>query len=88
MRFRTEADHGGKKIIPAVRVDADVRLLLNNCEIDEFCLIRKTELLQDDDHLYSRSVIDFLQVNINSVPSMDWGRSDVSKGGWALDQTY
>lgn len=71
----------GKKIfIPAIRVDADVRLLFDICEIDEFVLIRKAELLQDDGHLYSRSVVDFLLVSVNSVPSMDWGRSDASRG--------
>lgn len=78
---------GEKRFIPAIRVYADVRLLLDFCEFDEFGLIRKAELLQDDGHLYSRSVTDFLLVNTNSVPSMDWGRSDASRGGWVLDQT-
>lgn len=69
----------GKKIfIPAIRVDADIRLLLD--EFNEFVLIRKAELLQDDGHLYSRSVVYFSLVNINSVPSMDWGRSGASRG--------
>lgn len=36
MSFRTIAHHGGKEIIPAVGIDADVRLLLDICEIDEF----------------------------------------------------
>lgn len=80
MRFQTATCHGGKDIIPAIRVDADVRFLLDICEFNEFCLIRKAELLQDDDHLYSRSVIDFLLVNAKSVPSMDWGWSDASRG--------
>lgn len=71
----------GKKIlVPAIRIDANVRLLLDIWAMDEFVLIRKAELLQDDGHLYSRSVVDFLLVNVNGVPSMDWGRTDASGG--------
>lgn len=36
MSFGTAAHHGGKEIIPAVGIDADVRLRLDICKIDEF----------------------------------------------------
>lgn len=36
MSFRTVIHHGGKEIIPAVRIDADVRLRLDICALDEF----------------------------------------------------